>query len=88
MILICVLLALTYVVVGLRLWARLRIAKNPGIDDALIAFNMIPLTGLGVAMCLGRSPCRDRLRMLLTTTKRTDSMDSITMSGIIRCQFS
>ncbi|QDS72118.1 hypothetical protein FKW77_003760 [Venturia effusa] len=26
---------------------------NPGIDDALIVFNMIPLTGLTVALCLG-----------------------------------
>jgi hypothetical protein len=36
-----VLLLLTYVVVLMRLWARFRLAKNAGIDDALIIFNMV-----------------------------------------------
>jgi len=30
-----------YLVVSLRIWARLRVSKNPGIDDALIVFNMV-----------------------------------------------
>ncbi|TID20697.1 ATP-dependent bile acid permease [Venturia nashicola] len=49
------LLVLSYIVVSLRIWARLRKSKNPGIDDALIVFNMIPLTGLAIALCLGFS---------------------------------
>jgi hypothetical protein len=40
-ILVCILLALCYVVVGMRLWARFRIVKNAGIDDALIVFNTV-----------------------------------------------
>jgi hypothetical protein len=35
------LLGLSYIVVGLRLWTRFRISKSPGIDDALIVFNMV-----------------------------------------------
>jgi hypothetical protein len=40
-VLVAVLLSLTYVVVALRLWARFRMAKNAGVDDALIIFNMV-----------------------------------------------
>jgi hypothetical protein len=35
-----VLLALAYVIVGMRLWARLT-SRTHGLDDALIAFNMV-----------------------------------------------
>lgn len=35
------LIVTTYIVVSLRIWARLRRSKNPGIDDALIVFNMV-----------------------------------------------
>jgi hypothetical protein len=67
-ILVVILLFFTYLVVGLRLWARFGIAKNSGIDDVLIIFNMVlkisiymyaianncklPLTGLAVSLCL------------------------------------
>lgn len=40
-VLVTLLLALTYIVVLLRLWARFVLAKNAGIDDALIIFNMV-----------------------------------------------
>jgi hypothetical protein len=40
-ILTIILLAVTYVVVIMRLWARLYLSKNRGIDDALIVFNMV-----------------------------------------------
>jgi hypothetical protein len=40
-VLVLVLLALCYVVVLLRLWSRFYLAKNAGIDDALIVFNMV-----------------------------------------------
>jgi hypothetical protein len=42
-ILVSVLLILTYIVVCMRIWARFRLLKNSGIDDALIIFNMVPL---------------------------------------------
>ena len=53
LVVIAVLGALGYVVVALRLWARFVVAKNAGIDDALIIFNMVPLTGFAVAIYLG-----------------------------------
>jgi hypothetical protein len=40
-ILIAVLLSTTYFVVGLRLWARFKLANNAGLDDLLIMFNMV-----------------------------------------------
>ena len=40
-ILVSVLLAICYIVVGLRLWARLQLVMNAGVDDALIVFNMV-----------------------------------------------
>ncbi|KAF2673229.1 hypothetical protein BT63DRAFT_451264 [Microthyrium microscopicum] len=52
-ILVSILLPLAYVVVGMRMWARCIMTKNAGIDDALIVFNLLPLTGL--AICLGLS---------------------------------
>ena len=71
MVILCtVLLTCTYIVVGMRLWARLVVAKSGGIDDALIIFNMVrfpgfdmacadvpqlPLTGLAVCLILGWS---------------------------------
>ena len=52
---VAVLLALGYIVVAMRLWARFVMAKNAGIDDALILFNMVPLTGMAVCIWLGES---------------------------------
>jgi hypothetical protein len=40
-VLIAVLLAIAYVVVCMRLWARFFITKSAGIDDGLILFNMV-----------------------------------------------
>jgi hypothetical protein len=40
-ILVSVLLSFTYIIVGLRIWARFGIARNGGIDDALIIFTMV-----------------------------------------------
>lgn len=41
-----VLLGLTYFVVALRLWARFRLAKSAGIDDALIVAGMVILSSV------------------------------------------
>jgi hypothetical protein len=54
-ILIAVLLSTTYFVVGLRLWARFKLANNAGVDDLLIMFNLFPLTGLAISLYLGMS---------------------------------
>jgi hypothetical protein len=40
-ILVGVLLAVAYVVVALRLYARFVLVKSAGVDDALIIFNMV-----------------------------------------------
>ena len=48
-----VLLSLVYVVVALRLYARGILAKTLGLDDIVIAINLLPLTGLDVCICLG-----------------------------------
>ncbi|KAE9973881.1 hypothetical protein EG328_004167 [Venturia inaequalis] len=49
---IAALLASSYFVVALRLWARFKLTNNAGLDDLLILFNLFPLTGLSVAMYL------------------------------------
>jgi len=36
-----VLVAVTWLVVGMRIWARFRLVKSAGIDDALIIFTMV-----------------------------------------------
>jgi hypothetical protein len=38
-----VLYTLCTVVVALRLWARLRLQRNPGLDDLFIVFSMVRL---------------------------------------------
>ncbi|KIW00259.1 uncharacterized protein PV09_08149 [Verruconis gallopava] len=47
-----VLLGLCYFIVALRVYTRLFQAKNFGLDDVLIMFNLIPLTGLAVCLIL------------------------------------
>jgi hypothetical protein len=54
-ILVTVLLTCTYIVVGMRLWARLVVAKSGGIDDALIIFNMVRCSAVGVCVLTVRS---------------------------------
>lgn len=39
-----VMLGLTYLVVVMRLWARFRLAKSAGVDDALIVVGMVLLS--------------------------------------------
>jgi hypothetical protein len=40
-VLFTLLIVAAYAAVSLRIWARFRISMNPGIDDALIVFNMV-----------------------------------------------
>jgi hypothetical protein len=54
-----VLTGITYLVVGMRLWARFRLANNGGVDDVLIIFNMV--LGLSIAT-------RDMRLLVLTSS--------------------
>lgn len=52
-IILIVVLALTCATFLARIWARVNVAKNPGLDDLLMSIAMIPLIGLTVAVVLG-----------------------------------
>ncbi|PVH95561.1 hypothetical protein DM02DRAFT_617820 [Periconia macrospinosa] len=52
-IVLVVFIALTVAMFGARLTARWVVAKNAGLDDALISVAMIPLIGLTIAVVLG-----------------------------------
>jgi hypothetical protein len=45
--------AITSTVYLARIWARLFVAKNAGLDDLLMSIAMVPLLGLTVAVVLG-----------------------------------
>ncbi|KAH7066807.1 hypothetical protein BKA63DRAFT_425286 [Paraphoma chrysanthemicola] len=47
-----IVLAITFIVYTLRMWARLTVAKNSGVDDLLMTFAMFPLIGLTVSAVL------------------------------------
>lgn len=53
-IVLLVFLGITVAVYIARMWARLAISKNGGIDDILISLSMIPLFGLTIAVVLGK----------------------------------
>lgn len=45
--------ALTTMVFGARIWARMFVSKNAGLDDLIMSIAMVPLIGLTVASVLG-----------------------------------
>ena len=47
-------IALSTMVFVMRIWARLVVGRNFGLDDVLISLAMIPLIGLTVAAYLGK----------------------------------
>jgi hypothetical protein len=53
-ILLLIAIVLTIFVFSARMWARLVIGKNAGLDDLLMLISMIPLIGLTVAAYLGK----------------------------------
>ncbi|KAF1811990.1 hypothetical protein P152DRAFT_514656 [Eremomyces bilateralis CBS 781.70] len=94
-ILVSVLLAFTYIVVALRLWARFIISKSPGIDDVLIVFNLIPLTGLTVALSLAfrwygfdRHVWDNPLPVLLQSRQITMALEQIYMLSTVTTKIS
>ncbi|KAF2843411.1 hypothetical protein M501DRAFT_903162, partial [Patellaria atrata CBS 101060] len=52
-ILVIILSVLTISVVCARLWARMRLQRNAGVDDVLITIAVIPMLGLDVSTILG-----------------------------------
>lgn len=52
-IVLLVFLSITCMVFIARIWARLAVGKNSGIDDILMSLAMLPLIGLTVSAILG-----------------------------------
>lgn len=54
--------AITTIVFGARVWARMFVSKNAGLDDLIMSIAMVPLIGLTIACVLGTfcsCPCND-----------------------------
>ncbi|KAF1844244.1 uncharacterized protein K460DRAFT_317563 [Cucurbitaria berberidis CBS 394.84] len=51
-IVLLVVLGITFLVYMARIWARLVVAKNAGLDDLLISIAMLPLLGLAISVVL------------------------------------
>jgi hypothetical protein len=49
-----VLLGITFLVYCARMWARLAISKNTGLDDILVSIAILPLFGLTISTVLGK----------------------------------
>jgi hypothetical protein len=54
-IVLLVMLGITFFVFIARIWARLAIGKNAGLDDILMGVAMLPLFGLTISAVLGRA---------------------------------
>lgn len=53
-IVLIVFMTITFFVYVARMWARIAISKNTGLDDILMTVAMLPLIGLTVATILGK----------------------------------
>jgi len=49
-----IVLGITFLVYAARMWARIVIAKNVGVDDLLMSIAMLPLFGLTIFVALGK----------------------------------
>lgn len=54
-IVLLIFLGITFLVYIARIWARLGLGKNAGLDDTLMSIAMIPLFGLTISAVLGKS---------------------------------
>jgi hypothetical protein len=52
-IILMVVLGITFVIYTVRMWARLVVAKNAGLDDILMSVAMLPAFGLTISAVLG-----------------------------------
>lgn len=48
-----IILVITVIVFIARIWARLMVSKNAGMDDLVMGISMLPLIGLSIASILG-----------------------------------
>jgi hypothetical protein len=53
-IIVIVMFVLSVAVYAARIWARLVVAKNAGLDDIIISLAMLPLVGMTIAVVLGK----------------------------------
>lgn len=49
-----VVMVLVFIVYFARMWARLGVGRNAGVDDLLMSIAMVPLLGLSISVILGR----------------------------------
>lgn len=54
-IVLLIFLGITFLVYVARMWARLGLGKNAGLDDTLMSVAMLPLFGLTISVVLGES---------------------------------
>jgi hypothetical protein len=54
-IILMIVLGITFVIYTVRMWARLVVAKNAGLDDILMSVAMLPAFGLTISAILGMS---------------------------------
>lgn len=53
-IVLLIFLGITFLVYVARMWARLGLGKNAGLDDILMSVAMLPLFGLTISVVLGK----------------------------------
>jgi len=75
-------IALTIIVFVMRIWARLVVGRNLGLDDLLISLAMIPLIGLTVAAYLGKHILEMNSAIIANREQRIQRMDFNGMYGI------
>ena len=49
-----VILGITLLIYIARMWARLHLGKNAGLDDMLMSIAILPLFGLTISVVLGK----------------------------------
>jgi hypothetical protein len=54
-IILLILMGITFLIYIARMWARLVLSKNAGLDDILISLAMLPLLGLTISNVLGET---------------------------------
>jgi hypothetical protein len=54
-IILMIVLGITFIIYTGRMWARLVVAKNAGLDDILMSVAMLPTFGLTISAILGMS---------------------------------
>ncbi|KAF2194653.1 hypothetical protein K469DRAFT_686649 [Zopfia rhizophila CBS 207.26] len=76
-ILLIAILALTLTVHAARMWARIKVAKNAGLDDLLMSIAMVPLMGLTITVILGSMGSNCTLGIKLKTTLITSRKSTL-----------